>query len=270
MRERVETIITNVCLGFFWLVVSIFLSCETGWEQNPSASREDVAVAEGACPEWTVYAETLIQEMEKCESQLNAFSRYVSEGISWEEALGPEGAKAFSAISTIHEVEDKLDIIYWKLWRLTGEPPLLDPSDFPNGLVASVSKNINSYREFVRNNGQMGEEALQRRGLLGAVQELDGPYWGPAYTYLFETIHIRGLYSSKSSSRKLYGGQALPSELRRNLVSGLVTWLKKYGSDLYWDAKAKRFFFRPDAEEALQSLKKSLTPGRTHGANETE
>lgn len=215
--------------SLLWLAIVPFLSlgCEDRLLAFPSG--------EPASDEkkWVSQANELIAELSEVLASLpdeeltaRVFEVLTSESDSLNGTPLPPTEKTAGLFKKLCTCRRKADYLIWKLWLVTGHPPVLQT---PTGVNVLSESHIDNYRQFVNEHAHLTSQQLHQRGILNAGSAFASPLCYSTLKYVDTLTGHRGLWMSGPliiSSRKIV--LLLPDEAdRRKLLVTYVLWLAR-------------------------------------------
>jgi hypothetical protein len=133
------------------------------------------------------------------------------------------------------------DKTLWRLWLITGMPPL--PGEPKEPFVKFARRNAVAYQEYLDKNADRSLEEATRLGLRNCAGAFGSPYWYMAMKYISEKanvqfgyvleLHVTPHWTLKTAS--------LSEKAYANLSAAYLQWLDANEKRMVWDRKRRQF-----------------------------
>lgn len=134
------------------------------------------------------------------------------------------------------------DRLLWRLWLVTGMPPLLEERDETFGR-SYLQRNVVAYQEYVATHNGLTFEEVCRLGLDNAVESFGSPLWYMTVRYLREKAGVESdcrIVVHSTPSRLLTVCPMNERDSSRQSAA-FARWLKDNKEEVVWVADENRF-----------------------------
>jgi len=163
----------------------------------------------------------------------------------------PEKYRAWASSGEGFLARESPDRMLWKLWLLTGKPPLAEwPKETSHDYL---QRNVLVYREYVAEHATLSEEALHRIGLTNAIDSIGSPLWYMTLEYLARRASLTHdwIIDVRTTPSSVLRRCPLDEGAYAGLSAALSRWMKVNQSRMVWDPNGRRF--RPSNGEYLET-----------------
>jgi hypothetical protein len=138
--------------------------------------------------------------------------------------------------------EENPDRTLWKLWLLTGMPPL---AELPEETIHdSLQRNVLGYREYVAMHATLSEEALHRVGLTNSVGSIGSPLWYMTLEYLATRANLTHdwIIDVRTTPSSVLTRCPLDKAAYAHLSAALSRWMRVNEGQMVWSPHGRRFY----------------------------